>query len=130
MSIEKRLLLECFDITPGQAVIITRVANGRYTAEQLIEVFPACEQLDRQCYTTPDYDYLECTALNSLLDMHGCEELNPQNSTEFGLYGAGSHTYLNAGDSYAPTLIRSNKDGVWHIGCIGDVLEGESVIWE
>jgi len=67
----------------------------------------------RACYHQPPTYMLRLAALNTLGGFHGVEA--------FELRGGGWCEYLNAGDSYAPTLLRVR--GVYRVGCWGDVAE-------
>jgi len=77
-----------------------------------LEELPACQDRIRECYNAPDTYDLRMTALDGLADTYGLEAFEtPQ----------GVCHYLNAGDTYSPTLILYKKR--YRVGCWGDIAE-------
>lgn len=56
----------------------------------------------------PDIDYYKIVMFNKILNLYGIESYE-------------GYDYINVGDSYYPTLLV--KDGIWYVGCIGDIVE-------
>ena len=73
----------------------------------------AADRMRRDCYSTVRNFELRLCALNALGEFHGVECVTATN----GEYAE----YLNAGDSYAATLIRWN--GRYRVQSIGDFIE-------
>jgi len=65
--------------------------------------------------------YAALCAIDKILGMHGVEALGP---SEYE-YGPPPYEYLNAGDTYATTLIYKRATDTLFIGCYGDVVERE-----
>jgi len=65
-----------------------------------------------ECYHAPTTQDIRMECLNALGEFHGVEGFNTDK---------GECLYLNAGDSYTPTLVRFN--GAYRVACWGDVAE-------
>lgn len=79
---------------------------------------PAAAELERQCYNPPGRHYLMMTALDSLLGTCGVEYLG-----EVNMYDGPPVEYLNAGYSYADTLVWFRSSGRFYVKSWGDVAE-------
>lgn len=83
--------------------------------EELVKL-PTSEQHIKLCYHTPSYWYLRLLALNSIdPGLHGIESL------ETATCPCRYASYLNTGDSYAPTVIF--WQGLYRVQSIGDFIE-------
>ena len=77
-----------------------------------LEELPPCQARIRECYHAPDTCDLRLTALDEIANTHGVEAFEtPQ----------GVCHYLNAGDTYEPTLILYQKR--YRVGCWGYIAE-------
>ena len=65
-----------------------------------------------ECYHPPLTQNIRMTCLNALGGFYGVEVFDTKK---------GTCMYLNAGDTYTPTLIRFN--GAYRIACWGDIAE-------
>ena len=65
-----------------------------------------------ECYHPPTTQDIRMECLNALGGFHGVEGMDTKK---------GECLYLNAGDTYTPTLVRFN--GAYRIGCWGDIAE-------
>ena len=65
-----------------------------------------------ECYNPPSTQDIRMECLNALGDFYGVESLDTKKS---------ECLYLNAGDTYAATLVRFN--GAYRITCWGDIAE-------
>ena len=63
-----------------------------------LEVLPAAAARIRECYNPPSTPDLRMTVLDDLLCTHGVEA--------FRLRDGSNVMYLNAGDTYTPTIVR------------------------
>ena len=70
---------------------------------------------DLECWNAPKTYDLRLTVLNALEGLHGVERLSPCKENQNGA------SYLNAGDSYAPTLIYWNQS--YRVQSVGDFIE-------
>lgn len=77
---------------------------------------PACIERARGCYHEPKTWDLRMHALDALGRFSGVEA--------FQLRDGDWCEYLNAGDTYAPTLLRVR--GRYRVGCWGDIAEREA----
>jgi len=73
---------------------------------------PEGERRDKECYHSPSTADLRLSCLNELGNFHGVEGF----STKKGLC-----LYLNAGDTYTPTLVLFQ--GRYKVSCWGDIAE-------
>lgn len=85
---------------------------------------PECQARILECYTPPPQWDLRMHALNTLSGLHGVECLTPATiqcgPSEYP-NGYGRAWYLNAGDTYTPTLIFWR--GRYRVQSIGDFVE-------
>lgn len=94
---EARLLLEC------------KLSTRDYKSVQ---------EWEAQCHNIPPYSARLMCALNEIAETYGVEPLWEIDDVFWP-----SYEYLNAGDTYATTLIRNNKTGTITVGCWGDIVE-------
>lgn len=73
-----------------------------------------------RCHNRPRRDELVMEALNEAMGGFGVEAVNGE--WENGYWCDVVATYVNMGDSYAPTVIRC-RDGVWRLTSVGDFVE-------
>ena len=69
-----------------------------------------------ECYHAPTTQDIRMECLNALGDFHGVEGFDTKR---------GECLYLNAGDTYTPTLVRFN--GAYRIASWGDIAERHTV---
>jgi len=81
------------------------------TRGQLIST-PEGKARVHECYYPPTTQDIRMTCLNALGGFHGVEGFSTSK---------GECLYLNAGDTYTPTLVRHN--GNYRISCWGDIAE-------
>jgi hypothetical protein len=81
------------------------------TRSELLEI-PAAAARDAECYHRPATSDLRLTVLNDLAGTYGVEAFETDK---------GWCEYLNAGDTYAATLVRFN--GKYRVACWGDIAE-------
>jgi hypothetical protein len=74
-------------------------------------------KLAREAGSNPDAALRE---MDKILDMHGVEALGPRH---YDYFKPSPYEYLNAGDTYATTLIYDRAKDTLSIGCYGDVVE-------
>lgn len=126
-------LMEYLRIERPIAKQLREVMRGDLNENELCERYTDCADLDRQCYTSPGYHYLEETAINQLIEGHGAEsigaELSRWDSVQ-KLACVPSHTYINMGDTYIATLIRNNATGRWTVSSWGDLVESGAIVSE
>lgn len=86
----------------------------RMTRAELLET-PAGAARERECFHPPATSDLRMTVLDALAGTYGVEAFR---TTRRGGYWC---EYLNAGDTYAATLIRFR--GHYRVACWGDIAE-------
>lgn len=74
----------------------------------------------RECYHPPATWDIRMTCLNALAGTYGVESFQLDNGDAWSR-DAASCEYLNAGDTYATTLLRVR--GKYRVGCWGDIAE-------
>ena len=79
--------------------------------EQLIRTAVGAARV-AECYHAPTTQDIRMECLNALGDFHGVEGFDTKR---------GECLYLNAGDTYTPTLVRFN--GAYRIASWGDIAE-------
>jgi hypothetical protein len=82
--------------------------------EQLIKLPAGAARVD-ECYHAPTTQDIRMECLNALGDFHGVEGFDTKQ---------GECLYLNAGDTYAPTLVRIN--GHYRVTSWGDIAESHA----
>lgn len=86
-----------------------------FTQPSQCEAYPAAQARIRECYHPPKLGDLKRTILNQLGDFYGQETVQFANgSTAY---------YLNAGDTYTPTLIYF--EGNYRVQDIGSLIEAQ-----
>lgn len=103
-SIKK--LAEIFGSNAKQAKAILLMSR-----EQLLELPPAIKRV-AECYHPPTTQDIRMECLNTLGDFYGVEGFDTKK---------GECLYLNAGDTYTPTLCRFN--GSYRVTAWGDIAE-------
>ena len=109
---------------PSVRTLSTVFAHNAREARRVLEMsrtqleqLPACQQRLAECYHAPRTWDLRMTALNLLADTCGVESVQ---------LGDGEYLeYLNAGDTFAPTLLRHR--GRYRVAAVGDVIERERI---
>mgnify|MGYP003340015665 CR=1 FL=1 len=103
-----------------RTVFADRAPEARRVLEmrraELLE-HPVGARLARDCYHPPTTTDLRMTVLNSLAGTHDVECIAMDHRSN----GIGLVTYLNAGDTYKPTLVL--WDGRYRVESWGDRLE-------
>ena len=95
-------------ITPSIKTLLTLTAGNADKARELkriltmkrseLEALPAGAARVRECYHAPSTSDLRLTCLDAALGSYGVESFQTRN----GAYV----DYINAGDTYAPTIVR------------------------
>jgi len=87
----------------------------RMNREQLLRT-PIGKARAAECYNPPSTQDIRMECLNALGNFYGVEGLDTKK---------GECLYLNAGDTYTPTLVRFN--GVYRIATWGDIAERHGI---
>lgn len=85
------------------------------TREQLLRT-PVGAARAAECYNPPSTQDIRMECLNALGGYYGVEVIDTRR---------GECMYLNAGDTYTPTLVRFH--GAYRIACWGDIVEKHGV---
>jgi hypothetical protein len=116
------------DVTSETARKIRTVIKleSRAELEDYAERFmPRTRDWLMRCYHRPSAGNLRAAMLDELLMTHGVEYLFKGSEGLAGHCSMPSDEllceYLNAGDTYAPTLLQTG--GRWVVGCWGDIAE-------
>lgn len=102
-----KTLREVFGDNAKQARAILEMTRAQ------LEQRPECAARVAECYHPPETADLRMTALNKLAGTYGVEAFQVRNGDWC--------EYLNAGCTYATTLLRFR--GRYRVGCWGDIAE-------
>jgi len=124
----KTLLSEFRQLSPEEAKLLRALASASDDGEQLKELVdtrvPATANYVRSLHSDPYRSRLWRTtvalhAMNEVLGTHGVEGLGPPRGGDY----APPYEYLNAGDTYAGTLIYDRGRDRLFVGSWGDIVE-------
>ena len=124
----KALLSEFRNLSAEEAKLIRKLADATDDGERLKKLVdahvPATSSYVRSMHSDPYRSRLWRTtvalhAMNEILGTHGVEGLGPPRSGDY----APPYEYLNAGDTYAGTLIYDRGGDRLFVGTWGDVVE-------
>lgn len=101
-----KTLAQCFE-NPREAKRILRMTRAE------LESLPAGAARVRECFNPPSTQDVRMHCLNAAGDFYGVESAHAP--------GEGWATYLNTGDTYAPTIIR--WAGTYRVQSLGDFIE-------
>ena len=87
------------------------------TRAQLLQTPVGAARL-AECWHAPTTQDIRMECLNALGEFHGVEG--------FTIRRGGECLYLNAGDTYTPTLVRYGAS--YRVGCWGDIAEREATV--
>lgn len=102
--------IEAAGYTIDQAIRLSTLASGQTDPEDYSDV----QALIRACYNRPTQDHLILVAMNQELELHGVETLELSDGQTFD--------YLNAGDTYAPTVVMDSEGRLGWMSW-GDIAE-------
>lgn len=123
-----RLVATFRDLDRKGANLIRRIAHACDDREALASLIerecPDTHAYARSCYNDPYASQIwrvttALHAIDRILGTHGVEGLGPQRSGDY----APAFEYLNAGDTYATTLVYTRDTDTLRIGCWGDIVE-------
>ena len=77
--------------------------------------YKSVQQLESQCFNSPDHVYRLMTACNEIMEGFGLEVVSKD--------GNAVYEYVNLGDTYTTTLIRHIPSGRYIVGSWGDIVE-------
>lgn len=85
--------------------------------------YSSVQELEKQCYNTPDYDYRLETAINEIIGGFGFEALRGEYLDRFHMDIQAS--YCNMGDTYDMTIIHDYESGRWIVCSWDDFVESQ-----
>lgn len=124
----KTLLAEFRNLSAEETKLIRKLADAADDGEELKELVdarvPGTASYVRSMHSDPYRSRLWRTtvalhAINEILGTHGVEGLGPPRSGDY----APPYEYLNAGDTYAGTLIYDRDGDRLFVGSWGDIVE-------
>lgn len=102
------------------------IIRGRVDPAKHPRRFPRAVEWVRSCYHPPRPQALKLAALDELLGTYGVEAIQPEGAWVDRYYGSNVASYLNTGETYAPTLLLDHEQQRWKLTSWGDFLEA----WE
>lgn len=116
-------IAETFQVSSFTANLALLIIRGRVKPEDHPRRFPkTCRWVD-QCYNAPRRSEIKLAALDEILGTYGAEALRIEGAWVDRFYGDIVATYLNTGDTYAPTLLLDHESSVWKLTSWGDFYE-------
>lgn len=104
---------------PGLDATRIKTARAIMTgAAEPYEVSPVCRKWCDSCYSLPTWSERAMEALSEVLDGYGAEALWPE-----GEYLWPRATYVNMGDTYAPTILYDYASQRFAVTSWGDYVE-------
>ena len=119
-------IAEVFDCGSFDANLALLIIRGRVDPAKHPRRFPRTVEWAQSCHFPPRKRELKLTALDELLRTHGVEAIQPEGAWVDRYYGSCVASYLNTGDTYAPTLLLDHEVERWKLTSWGDFLEA----WE
>jgi len=124
------------NLTREQANLMRQIAHASDDATKLANLIeryvPITHAYARRCHSDP-YDSrmwratMTLHALDQLLGTYGVEAITRRDDSPFR---GPSHEYLNAGDTYATTLVYYRDADALRVGCWGDIVERDPDSYE
>ncbi len=102
---------------PGKGKELRRILEMK-RSELLLH--PAGEARVRDCYHSPPTSDIRMHVLDSAAETCGVEYIASRKDTYTEFHGI---DYLNTGDAYALTIVRSCKTGSYRVSSWGDIVE-------
>lgn len=103
------------------ACTVRGVLLGAVSVRNNPQQFPRTIAWISLCHNTPCEKHVKLEAVNEILELHGVETVHAEDDGMFG-QGSVAFEYLNAGDTYATTIIRRGKDN-YRLTTMGDEIE-------
>lgn len=110
---EKRLM-DAFGIDSHKANLIRTVIKSKFIKT---ENFPKTSEWISKCYHRPSWSEIAMECINEILEGYGVEAHFPNESLR------PSMTFVNFGDTYAPTIVYSYRTHTFKITTWGDEVE-------
>jgi len=110
-------------ISLRKAAIVLALIRGQLDPLSYPSHFPETDTWVHQCHYLPRQSERVLSALNELLEMHGVEGLRIEGEHVDNHYYDIVATYLNTGDSYAPTILLDHERNKWRLTSCGDFVE-------
>lgn len=109
-------------ISRRKAATVLAIIRGQLDPLKYPAHFPATVSWANSCYNPLPAKDAKLSALNELLGMFGVEPIRDENTWD-NYYGDCVAEYLNAGDSYAATIVLDHTRGKWLLSTWGDFVE-------
>jgi hypothetical protein len=110
---ELRQVLECVKLSEIDALLDSEKPFGESST---FGNFKATNQWVKSCYNPPSFHDLKMSMADELCETCGVEYIEKGSTAK-----SPAIEYLNAGDTYAATLLYVN--GRYRVGCWGDIVE-------
>ena len=115
-------IAETFRVSPFTANLALLIIRGRVNPAEHPRRFPVTDRWIRSCYHQPPRQEIKLEALNELLGTWGVEPIRLEGDWD-RYYGDVVASYLNTGDTYAPTLLLDHRRNRWCLTSWGDFYE-------
>jgi hypothetical protein len=109
-------MTECLELCEDQdaAELLHAILNGERDPREV----DSCDSWVRQCYHEPSLVEQQLEAANGLMNCHGVEAILSE-----GSWGECLMSYVNTGDTYAPTLVFDAEEHDFMVTSWGDWVE-------
>jgi uncharacterized protein with PhoU and TrkA domain len=124
-------LVEEFKVDRKVANLVRRLAHAVDDGDELAAIVakscPETAEYVRRMHSSPYGSGMwrrtvALHAINVAMGFYGVEAITRKHDS---CYGPPSHEYLNAGDTYAATLVYHRDADALRIGCWGDIVEAD-----
>jgi hypothetical protein len=127
MAIKAERIAEEFGASLFDANLALLIIRGRFTDEKFPSVFqrrfPQTQAWLNACFHKPRPREIALEMLNELFDTCGVEAIEHETIYVDSYYRNIVASYLNTGDTYAPTLLLDHIDNRWRLTSWGDFVE-------
>jgi len=114
---------EAFRCGMFDANLALLIMRGRVDPAKHPRRFPRAAEWVRSCYHPPRPRELKLAALDELLGTYGVEVIQSLEAWTDSYHGSIIASYLNTGDTYAPTLLLDHEQERWKLTSWGGFYE-------
>lgn len=127
MAIKAQRIADELDASLFEANLALLIIRGRFTDEKFPSVlerrFPATHEWLRKCFHEPRQSEIALHLLDELFQTCGVEAIQDDRFFVDNYHRDIIASYINTGDTYAPTILLDHLDNRWRLCSWGDFVE-------